>query len=220
MPKKRKQKKVQHKKRQTKIVKFIKNYVFLNKWFWLLIFFLVIIFVAYIYYLNYQIQSRFSASRWSLPAKVYANSLILSPGMKYTSAQLEQELKFASYRKDKLASTQGSYSKHANSLLISVREFYLPTGVLQKAQLVRIVFTPTTILSIISKRDSKSLSQFILDPALIAHFGIKSTEDRRLVAQKQLPKSLVNAIIAIEDRSFYSHIGINPIALSGCLLGL
>jgi len=45
MPKKRKQKKAQHKKRKTKTVSFIKNYVFFNKWFWLLIFFLVIIFL-------------------------------------------------------------------------------------------------------------------------------------------------------------------------------
>jgi penicillin-binding protein 1B len=213
MPQKRKAQKTKAKKKQKESSYFVKKISILKRWLWLLLLFLLIIFIVYIYYLNHQIQSRFSASRWFLPAKVYATNLILYPGMNFSSSQLEQELKFASYRKDKLASTQGSYSKHGNSLLVSVRGFYLASGDYQKSQLIKVFFKQSTVYSIVKQKQSIQLKQLILDPALIAHFGVKSTEDRRVVAQKQLPDLLVKAIIATEDHNFYSHFGIDPIAI-------
>ncbi|HPB82551.1 MAG TPA: PBP1A family penicillin-binding protein [Spirochaetota bacterium] len=38
-------------------------------------------------------------------------------------------------------------------------------------------------------------------------------EKRDLVAYEELPRNLVNAFIATEDRDFYHHIGINPLAI-------
>ncbi|MFK5892837.1 MAG: penicillin-binding protein 1B [Pseudomonadota bacterium] len=210
MSKKNKQKKIKITKKKARSSG--KNGYF-KKWFWFVLFVLVIIFIAYIFYLNYQIQSRFSASRWFLPAKVYAANLVLTPGLKLSLKQLEQELKFSSYRKDKKASTQGSYSQHGNSLLISVRGFYLASGVYQKSQLVRVSFTAKKISSINQQKNSRRLAKFILDPALISNFGIKTTEDRHLVSQKQVPELLVKAIIATEDQHFYWHPGVDPIGI-------
>jgi penicillin-binding protein 1B len=217
MPKKKQTKKIKANKKLHRSLATRRN---IKKWFWFALLFLISIFIAYLFYLNHQIQSRFSASRWFLPAKVYAANLILTPGLMLSLKQLEQELKFSSYRKDKKASTQGSYSQHANSLLISVRGFYLASGSYQKSQLVKVLFTtaaPIKIKSItrqnVKKKNVNVVDKLILDPALIAHYGINSTEDRRLLTQKQVPDLLVKALIATEDQHFNFHPGIDPIAI-------
>lgn len=38
-------------------------------------------------------------------------------------------------------------------------------------------------------------------------------EKRNLVAYEDLPKNLINAFVAAEDKDFYSHFGINPLAI-------
>ncbi|HET9951389.1 MAG TPA: PBP1A family penicillin-binding protein [Candidatus Eisenbacteria bacterium] len=42
-------------------------------------------------------------------------------------------------------------------------------------------------------------------------------ENRNLVPLRQIPKTMVDAILSIEDRRFYSHWGIDPIRLLGAL---
>ncbi len=43
-------------------------------------------------------------------------------------------------------------------------------------------------------------------------------EKRRQVALKQIPRHVVNAVLAIEDRRFYEHPGIDPIRMAGALV--
>ena len=43
-------------------------------------------------------------------------------------------------------------------------------------------------------------------------------ENRSLVPLREIPRPLVQAILAIEDRRFYSHWGIDPIRLARALL--
>ena len=38
-------------------------------------------------------------------------------------------------------------------------------------------------------------------------------EKRELVAYEDLPRNLINAFVAAEDREFYGHFGINPLAI-------
>ncbi len=209
---KQKQLKFKKKRKQSGIYGFIKRFIL-----WFAIFF-ILAFIACIYYLNHQIQSQFSSSRWSLPAKVYADNLVLKAGLAFSLKDLESELKFLSYRKDKQASTQGSYSQHGylknkKYLLISVRAFYLPSGLQQKAQKINVYFSGNKITRIKNAATKQHLKQFILDPALISHYGLKATEDRRLVTYEQIPELLIKAIIATEDQHFYYHFGIDPVGI-------
>jgi penicillin-binding protein 1A len=43
-------------------------------------------------------------------------------------------------------------------------------------------------------------------------------ENRTLVPLRQIPKTMINAILSIEDRRFYSHWGIDPVRLMGALV--
>ncbi|MFK5985998.1 MAG: transglycosylase domain-containing protein [Pseudomonadota bacterium] len=217
MPPKSKQKKAKSKKKKRCVAKKTTRFKLLKRYLLLFFLFGLLVFSAYIYYLNFQIQSQFSASRWSLPAKVYADNLILHTGLKLSAAELGRELKFAAYRKDKLASTQGSYSLHGSAnnkyLLISIRSFYLASGLYQKNQLVKVGFKANQISYIKQAKSNRLLKSIILDPALIAHFGVNSSEDRRVLNHKQVPDLLVKAIMATEDQHFNYHFGVDPIAI-------
>ena len=191
---KRKSKKQKNNKKSSFVSQF-------KKILWITFILSICLFVLYLLYLNYQIKEKFTANGWSLPAKIYADNLVLKPKMQLTLKQLEQQLKLSSYRKDKLASTAGSYSQHGNMLLISVRDFYLPSGKHLKNQKIKVVFYPNRIKSIHHSKSGKQLQQAILDPALIAYYGLSQSEDRSVVTYKQIPKLLIETIIATEDRN-------------------
>ncbi len=45
-----------------------------------------------------------------------------------------------------------------------------------------------------------------------------ASEDRELVTENDVPQVLKNAITAIEDQRFYTHIGIDPIRIAGAVV--
>jgi penicillin-binding protein 1B len=52
-----------------------------------------------------------------------------------------------------------------------------------------------------------------LEAALIASIYPTHNEDRVLVQSQDLPDLLVNTLIAVEDRDFFSHHGVDPMAI-------
>lgn len=57
-----------------------------------------------------------------------------------------------------------------------------------------------------------------LEPPLLTALMAGEREKRRQVALKQIPRHVVNAVLAIEDRRFYEHPGIDPIRMAGALV--
>ena len=57
-----------------------------------------------------------------------------------------------------------------------------------------------------------------LDPPLLTALMSGEREKRRQVRLKQIPAHVVNAVLAIEDRRFYEHPGIDPIRMVGALV--
>ena len=84
---------------------------------------------------------------------------------------------------------------------------------------VRIEFDEDGIESIVSLADESLLEFYDLEPRLITHLFDKSREKRRLIEYWEIPQVLRDAVLAIEDRRFFSHYGFDPIALIGVALG-
>ena len=55
--------------------------------------------------------------------------------------------------------------------------------------------------------DGTSVNDFILEPEVIAEFYGSEGIDRELVSLSQIPETVSNAFIAIEDKRFHSHFG-------------
>ena len=163
----------------------------------------------YTFYLNSIIKEKFEGRLWDIPAKVYARSLEIYPGSSLSAKQLQKELLLAGYRKDKKPSTQGSFSRNKYVIDVVTREFSFPDGD-EISRKLRIKFSSNQVKSIYDLSRRRSISLIRLDPAQIGSIHPKLHEDRLLLTQQQVPNKLKEALLAVEDRGFYDHYGIDP----------
>ncbi len=182
---------------------------FIKKTFLYLLIFGTIGLTLYTLYLNSIIKDKFEGRRWSIPAKVYARALEIYPGVRLSAGQLEKELRLAGYRKDKSPSTQGSFSRKGNQIELVSRQFRFPDGD-EPSHKLRIQFKHNAVSHIYNKNRKRSVSLVRLDPAVIGSIHPRLHEDRVLLAQDEIPQKLKKALIAVEDRNFYQHYGIDP----------
>jgi penicillin-binding protein 1B len=70
------------------------------------------------------------------------------------------------------------------------------------------------VTQIISLRDHTERTQYLLEPELISNLYDKKREKRRIVAFDDIPKVMVNAVLAAEDKHFFSHAGFDPVGIA------
>jgi len=80
-------------------------------------------------------------------------------------------------------------------------------------RLVEIAWEGNKIYDIVEVSSGQSLERFALKPELVSNVINKSREKRRSVSYGDLPKVLVDAVLASEDRRFFSHKGVDPIRI-------
>lgn len=73
------------------------------------------------------------------------------------------------------------------------------------------------IAQIISLRDQTERTQYLLEPELITNLFDRKREKRRIVHFNDIPKVLVNALLAAEDKHFFQHSGFDPIGMGRAL---
>lgn len=78
---------------------------------------------------------------------------------------------------------------------------------------VEIEWAGNKIRDIVDVTSGQNLERFALKPELISNIINKTREKRRHVLYKDLPKVLVDAVLAAEDRRFFSHSGVDPIRI-------
>lgn len=74
----------------------------------------------------------------------------------------------------------------------------------------------TPMVSRLTDGDGKRVAALTLEPALLA--ALADGERRRHVPLAELPSHVVDAVLAIEDRRFYDHPGVDPIRAVGALV--
>jgi penicillin-binding protein 1B len=75
-----------------------------------------------------------------------------------------------------------------------------------------------SILSITDTANREQISHFSLKPEMLSNAIDKNREKRRFVKYQDLPQVLINAVLAAEDRRFFSHSGIDPIRIVKALI--
>lgn len=102
--------------------------------------------------------------------------------------------------------SRGHYRLNGNRLDI------VPSANVQHASwyfpAVRIRFNGNTPVAITELSGQKALSECLLEPPLLTALN-QEREKRKIVEFNDLPKTLVNAIVAVEDRRFFDHPGID-----------
>ncbi len=167
--------------------------------------------------LSGEIRQRFDGKRWSLPAIVYARPLELYPGLRFSPEMLEEELQLSGYRKETKEKSPGSYARSGSSIRLVTRDFHYPSGPEPTRQLT-VTFVADHISAMTSGEDHKLVSLARLDPVRIGSFHPLVHEDRLILTREEIPSLLVETLLAIEDRNFYSHFGVAPLAIARALV--
>ncbi len=168
--------------------------------------------VPYISKLDGQLTSWFEGRRWELPARIYARPLELYVGKKITAGSLKEELSQLHYSHEDIPKKPGEYSIKGNQITIYSRTFPFPDAV-QPAALVKLALRDQTITSLADANSKETVSMFRLEPVQFASIYPTHNEDRLLIKRADAPELLIKMLLLIEDRKFYTHVGIRPTAI-------
>lgn len=161
------------------------------------------------FYVHYQhvIDQRMAGPVFANAAKIYATPRTIFPGYAMTSQELVSELRHAGYAESSEGGDirLGTYKQVKGG--VEVRpgpdSFHSPEGALVK-------FDGGAVSGIASLDKGQALGGYELEPLLVTGlFDDKQRSKRRLITFDELPKHMVDAVLAIEDRRFFQHNGIN-----------
>ena len=176
-------------------------------------FVLLLITSAYVTYLDFQVRERFEGRIWAVPSKVYARSLELSAGLKLDPDAFEQELRLMAYEEvNGFPQQPGQYRRWQDNFELISRSFSDGDSVTESSA-IRLSFSEQTLHTLQHLYRPQAIESVKLDPALIGSIFPGHTEDRQLLKLSDVPERLIQTLIAVEDRSFYEHMGVNPLAI-------
>jgi penicillin-binding protein 1B len=157
------------------------------------------------FYIKYDriIERRFRTPVFSNSAKIYALPRTVRTGEKLETRDIATELRRAGYLEKDGQSTLGSFHLLNDGIEITPgpESYHSP----EPAQ---ITVKDGQVERITSK--GTDLSAYELEPQLVtALFDAEQRSKRELVKYNDIPPVMVQAVLAIEDRRFFEHSGIN-----------
>lgn len=216
----RKKRKTASRKKQNRLVTVlnrIKNVASKRK-LTLLMALLVTLGVFYVIYLDYEVSKRFEGRLWAVPSKVFARTLELETGMMINADSLEYELRLMAYEEVlQIPQRPGQFRRWENHFELISRPFK-DAEQSTASQAVRLEIVDSELVTLEHLYKPEKLEQVRLDPALIGSIYPEQLEDRQLLKLEQVPERLIKTLIAVEDRAFYQHFGVNPLAIIRALI--
>jgi penicillin-binding protein 1B len=156
-------------------------------------------------YLDIRVRSEFEGRRFALPARIYARPLELHAGLRVAQADVEDELRSLGYREAPPEGDAGWFSRKDDQLEVALRPFVFWDGK-QPAKRVTVLFDQGKVASL-REAGGAELALARLEPLAIGGIYPAGNEDRVLVRLADVPKHFVQTLIAVEDRSFFTHAG-------------
>ncbi len=172
--------------------------------------------LAWTAWLDFRIRHEFEGKRWALPATVYARPLELYEGLALSPDQFREELERLDYRLDRSLAEPGTFRRARGHFLLHKRDFRFADGA-SPARKLEVGFRHGRITTLRDPDSGKTIDLIRLEPARIGGIYPAHREDRILIRLEQAPPELREGIIAVEDRRFRKHHGINPRAIARAL---
>ena len=151
-------------------------------------------------YLDFRVRSEFEGRRFALPARIYARPLELHAGLRIAQIDVVRELQEAGYSQGPREGDPGWFANDNDWLEVAIRPFVFWDG-LQPAKRVRVAFEGGAVKAV-QDAEGRELPFARLEPLAIGGIYPANNEDRVLVRLSEVPKPMVQALIANEDRNF------------------
>ncbi|MBN2108472.1 MAG: PBP1A family penicillin-binding protein [Deltaproteobacteria bacterium] len=171
----------------------------------------------YCLYLSMKIEDRFSGRRWDIPSRVFSDTQVLMTGQGINIDAFRSKLKALGYRETPSKPRQkGEMKLSAQEIDIFLHDLKMP-GLDRPGFPVRISVGSGEIKAIRTVPRGKNLPMIELEPEEVMLFYGDEHERRRLITLNQAPRHLINAVLAAEDNSFFSHYGLDPFGIMRAL---
>jgi penicillin-binding protein 1B len=169
---------------------------------------------SYLYFkYGHIVDARLQQPLFANTAKIFAEPREVRPGQKLTVRLIADELRQAGYStvgtkgKD---SPLGAYSESSSQINIypGPQSYHAPDGAT--------IHVSGGVVESITDEHGQALSSYELEPVLITGLSEDANRTkRRLITYDEIPPNLVNAVLAIEDRRFFEHSGVNYASMIG-----
>ncbi|HXZ41977.1 MAG TPA: PBP1A family penicillin-binding protein [Terriglobales bacterium] len=160
------------------------------------------------YYIKYDriIGQRFSGQVFSSSAEIYARPRSVKIGEDIAARDIVAQLQRAGYA-DNNSSPLGSYRLLNGGIEIKPgpQSYHSPEPATIRIQ--------DGVVSSISGK-SGPLEAYELEPQIVTAFDVEQRAKRQVVKYDQIPKVMVDAVLAIEDRRFFQHSGVNFVRMA------
>ncbi len=172
--------------------------------------------VSSFYYIKYEgiVDQRLKQPLFAQTAKIYAAAREVRPGQQLGPQLIANELREAGYTDDTAAkkSPLGTFSENGNS--ITVR----PGPQSYHSEDSATIRVSNGKVQSVTDDHGQELASYELEPLLITGLSDASRTKRRLVTYDEMPPNLVHAVVAIEDRRFFDHGGVDYIRILGAIV--
>ncbi|WP_308873934.1 transglycosylase domain-containing protein [Thiothrix subterranea] len=173
--------------------------------------------IVYTLELDDKVREQFEGRRWELPARVFARPLDLYEGQQLFADHLEQELKLLNYRSVDKPIETGQYHRNGSKFVVNTRGFQFADDK-EPARSINVNVASGKVSTLAYADGKNPLDLMRLEPVLIGNFYPRQNEDRVLVRQQDVPPLLISGLVAVEDKKFYEHQGVNPMAIGRALV--
>src|SRR5436190_6779931 len=168
--------------------------------------------LPYLWRLDRIVSQSFADLRFDIPSRVYARPLLLVPKQPLSEEALLIELDAARYREESVPIHPGTYKRDHGRFEIATRAFRNADGAWPERHL-KLRIDGGRLAELADADSGKPITDAVLDPARIATYYGASQTERKLVRLDEVPPLLTQTLLAVEDRDFMHHHGIDPFGI-------
>jgi penicillin-binding protein 1B len=167
------------------------------------------VFSYFYYHYQHVVDDRIASGPiFASVSQIYAAPREVRDGQKLSASSIAADLRQAGYNSN---SQLGTYQLNGDNIFIKpgTESYHNTDGAT--------INTSGGTVQSITAENGAALSAYELEPQLITALSEdKNRTKRRLVNYKDIPPQMVQAVIAIEDRDFFNHGGINYLRTAKC----
>jgi penicillin-binding protein 1B len=148
------------------------------------------------------------------PLRLYSGPFLLKPDLSLVHSHLLERLQRLGYRRATTTQSPGDYQLTDEALTVYLHP--QPEGHVA-ATMVTLSLDQGRVTDVLSPLDGTPLFPIYLEPELLSGVRGASRQVREWIPLAQIPPRIIETVLTIEDRRFYSHFGIDPVAVGRAL---